>query len=228
MFVLQEMQFRCTSRLMSGVFTCMRIKDGTLWQDTQTSRNISSFTLFKSLQSILIIVVVSGNINVFCGGDFFFLWGAPEDFLQTALCGVMRAAWRSAPKATHTRPPLSGPGSVESMQNPSCTHISFVVSSPSNSPTQNCFRCQSGLWTTTSPEGQTKKAGSTPQTSPRTLLLFLRMLSQHCKKEKHAIWLWLISLLQDISWPQNHERLCQAQKMGEVKLTHTLTHFCGV
>lgn len=34
----------------------------------------------------------------------------PEDFLPTALCGVMRADWKSALKATHTHPPLSGHG----------------------------------------------------------------------------------------------------------------------
>lgn len=39
---------------------------------------------------------------------------------------------------------------------------------------------------------------------------------------------FLSLLLQDISWPQNHERLCQAQKMDEVvTLTH-VTHFCGL
>lgn len=33
-----------------------------------------------------------------------------EDFLLTALCGAMRVVSRSAPKATHTHPPLSGLG----------------------------------------------------------------------------------------------------------------------
>lgn len=35
-------------------------------------------------------------------------------------------------------------------------------------PKKNCFRCQSGPWTPASPEGRTKRAGSTLQTSPRT------------------------------------------------------------
>lgn len=35
-------------------------------------------------------------------------------------------------------------------------------------PPKLCFRCQSGPWTSASPEGRTKRAGSTLQTSPRT------------------------------------------------------------
>lgn len=63
------MPFRCTSRPTSGACMCMRIKDGTLWLDIQTSRvaprthPTPSFTVFKSFHFILSFAAVLATLH---------------------------------------------------------------------------------------------------------------------------------------------------------------------
>lgn len=162
------MPFRCTSRPTSGACMCMRIKDGTLWLDIQTSRvaprthPTPSFTVFKSLHFILSFAAVLTTLH-----HSFVIYssrGLPTDRPMWSDESGLKECIKGS-----TYPPSPQWSWVGRIRGIGSSEIFiFFFDSLAFSAMNICFRCQSGPWTTASPEERTKKAGSMLQTFPRT------------------------------------------------------------